>query len=139
MKELLMALMLWIGANTNYNTDFPVPEVLRMDKAPLEYQYFKGKIPKDSDVHGFYNLKDKTIYIRGEYPIEHPWSQGLILHELLNYIQDMNNVKFKCVAEMEKDVWPLQKKYLKEVHNFDWDYDQLWYMTISSCGEYGEY
>ena len=41
MKELLMALMLWIGANTNYNIDFPVPEVLRMDKAPLEYQYFK--------------------------------------------------------------------------------------------------
>ena len=136
MKELLVILMLWIGANTNYNIDFPVPEVLRMDKGPLEYQYFKGKIPKDSDVHGFYHLKDKTIYIRGEYPIDHPWSQGLILHELLHYVQDMNNVKFKCVAEMEKDVWPLQQKYLKEVHKFDWDYDKLWYKTISSCEQY---
>ena len=136
MKELLVILMLWIGANTNYNIDFPVPEVLRMDKAPLEYQYFKGKIPKDSDVHGFYHLKDKTIYIRGEYPINHPWSQGLILHELLHYIQDMNNTKFGCVAEMEREVWPLQQKYLKEVHEFDWDYDKIWYMIISSCEEY---
>ena len=133
MKELLIALMLWIGANTNYNVDVPLPEIIRMDKAPLEYQYFQGDIPRDSDIHGFYNLKDKKIYIRGEYPLEHPWSQGLILHEVMHYLQDMNNIKFECVAEMEKDVWPLQKKYLKEVHDFDWDYDELWYKTISSC------
>ena len=112
MKELLIALMLWIGANTNYNVDVPLPEIIRMDKAPLEYQYFQGDIPRDSDIHGFYNLKDKKIYIRGEYPLEHPWSQGLILHEVMHYLQDMNNIKFECVAEMEKDVWPLQKKYL---------------------------
>ena len=133
MKELLIALMLWIGANTNYNVNVPLPEIIRMDKAPLEYQYFQGDIPRDSDIHGFYNLKDKKIYIRGEYPLEHPWSQGLILHEVMHYLQDMNNIKFECVAEMEKDVWPLQKKYLKEVHDFDCDYDELWYKTISSC------
>ena len=133
MKELLIALMLWIGANTNYNVNVPLPEIIRMDKAPLEYQYFQGDIPRDSDIHGFYNLKDKKIYIRGEYPLEHPWSQGLILHEVIHYLQDMNNIKFECVAEMEKDVWPLQKKYLKEVHDFDRDYDELWYKTISSC------
>ena len=133
MKELLIALMLWIGANTNYNVNVPLPEIIRMDKAPLEYQYFQGDIPRDSDIHGFYNLKDKKIYIRGEYPLEHPWSQGLILHEVIHYLQDKNNIKFECVAEMEKDVWPLQKKYLKEVHNFDWDYDELWYKTVSSC------
>ena len=55
MKELLMTLMLWIGANTNYNVDLSLPEIIRMDKAPLEYQYFKEEVPKDSDVHGFYN------------------------------------------------------------------------------------
>ena len=134
MKELLVALMLWIGANTNYNVDLSLPEIIRMDKAPLEYQYFKGEIPKDSDVHGFYNLKDKKIYIRGEYPLDHPWAQGLLLHELLHYVQDMNNTNFGCVAEMEKEAWPLQQKYLKEVHEFIWDYDKMWYMTISSCG-----
>jgi hypothetical protein len=136
MKELLMALMLWIGANTDYNVDLSLPEIIRMDKAPLEYQYFKGTVPIDSDIHGFYSLADKKIYIRGEYPLDHPWSQGLLLHELLHYVQDMNNVKFKCVAEMEKEVWPLQQKYLWEVHQFRWEYDPFWYKTISSCGEY---
>ena len=133
MKELLVALMLWIGANTNYNVDLSLPEVIRMDRAPLEYQYFQGKVPKNSDIHGFYNLKDKKIYIREEYSIDHAWAQGLLLHELLHYVQDMNKEVFQCVAEMEKEAWPLQQKYLKEVHEFIWDYDRMWYMTISSC------
>ena len=133
MKELLVSLMLWIGANTSYSVDLSLPEVIRMDRAPLEYQYFQGKVPKDSDIHGFYNLKDKKIYIRGEYPLGHPWAQGLLLHELLHYVQDMNREVFLCIAEMEKDVWPLQQKYLKEVHNYDWEYDALWYIVISTC------
>ena len=127
--------MLWIGANTGYNVDLSLPDVIRMDRAPLEYQYFQGKVPKNSDVHGFYNLKDKKIYIRGEYPLGHPWAQGLLLHELLHYVQDMNKEVFQCVAEMEKDVWPLQQKYLKDVHDFDWNYDELWYLTVSNCAE----
>jgi len=48
----------------------------------------------------------------------------------------MNNTQFECTAEMEKDAWPLQKKYLKEVHNYVWNYDILWYLVISDCGQY---
>ena len=71
MKEILIALMIWIGANTNYNVDLSLPEVIRMDRAPLEYQYFQGKVPKNSDIHGFYNLKDKKITC--ECCIHHLW------------------------------------------------------------------
>jgi hypothetical protein len=46
------------------------------------------------------------------------------------------NTQFECTAEMEKDAWPLQKKYLKEVHSYIWNYDELWYMVISDCGQY---
>ena len=42
-------------------------------------------------------------------------------------------MKFACTKEMERDVWPIQKNYLMKVHNFDWDYDELWYMVISTC------
>ena len=139
MKELIIALMLWIGANTNYNVDWPAPQVIRMDKAPLECHYYKGEVPEHSDIHGFYDLKKKIIYIRGETNIDDPWVQGLLLHELIHYIQDMNNAKFNCTAEMEKEAWPLQQKYLKEEHDYIWDYDQLWFMVISTCGPYDPY
>ena len=82
MKELIVALMLWIGANTNYNVDWPVPQVIRMDKAPLEYHYYKGDVPENTDVHGFYDLKKKIIYMRGETDMSDPWAKGLLLDRL---------------------------------------------------------
>ena len=56
-----------------------------------------------------------------------------LTHEVIQYVQDMNGITFQCLAEMEKDTWPLQQKYLKEVHNIDWEYDKLWYVLTSTC------
>ncbi len=128
MKELIMALMLWIGSNTNYNIDCPVPQVERMDIIMEEiiFPYYEG----------FYDYNKNIIYIREGLDIKDPWTQGVLLHEVIHYLQDMNNTQFECTAEMEKDAWPLQKKYLKEVHNYIWNYDILWYLVISDCGQY---
>jgi len=128
MKELIMALMLWIGANTDYKVDFPVPQVKRMGIIMEEIIF--------PNYEGFYDYKKNIIYIRGGLDIKDPWTQGVLLHEVIHYLQDMNNAQFECTAEMEKDAWPLQKKYLKEVHNYIWNFDILWYLVISDCGQY---
>ncbi len=120
--------MLWIGSNTDYNTDFPVPQVERMNVIMSQIIF--------PNYEGFYDYKKNIIYIRRGLDIKDSWTQGVLLHEVIHYLQDMNNAQFKCTAEMEKDAWPLQKKYLKEVHNYIWDYNILWYMVISDCGQY---
>ncbi len=128
MKELIISLMIWVGANTDYKVDFPVPQVKRMGIIMEEIIF--------PDYEGFYDYKKNIIYIRGGLDIKDSWTQGVLLHEVIHYLQDMNNAQFKCTAEMEKDAWPLQKKYLKEVHNYIWDYNILWYLVISDCGQY---
>ena len=45
MKELLAALLLFISAETNYNTDLPMPNIVHLDQKELEEKYYK--IPKD--------------------------------------------------------------------------------------------
>ena len=120
--------MLWIGANTDYKIDFPVPQVERMGIIMEEIIF--------PNYEGFYDYKKNIIYIRRELDLKDPWTQGVLLHEVIHYLQDMNNTQFECTAEMEKDAWPLQKKYLKEVHNYIWNYNILWYMVISDCGQY---
>ena len=55
MKELIMALMLWIGANTDYKVDFPVPQVKRMDIIMEEIIF--------PTYEGFYDYKKNIIYI----------------------------------------------------------------------------
>ena len=40
MKEILIALMIWIGANTDYNTDVPLPVVEFKTQVEMESLYY---------------------------------------------------------------------------------------------------
>ena len=53
-------------------------------------------------------------------------------------LQDVNNIQYRCTAEMEQDSWPIQKQYLANVHGYHWEYNGLWHLMISQCptGEY---
>ena len=46
MKELIAALLLFISAETNYNTDLPMPNIVHLDQKELEEKYAKPKRPK---------------------------------------------------------------------------------------------
>ncbi len=67
MKELIISLMLWIGSNTNYNTDFPVPQVERMDVIMSQIIF--------PTYEGFYDYKKNIIYIRKGLDIDKAWNQ----------------------------------------------------------------
>ena len=134
MKELILALFLFISTETGYNTDnLEVPQIYFLPQTELEAKYTKENSPVGSDLFAFYDLENDIIYLRDTWNIHNPWSKSVLLHELIHYVQDKNNVAFKCTAEMEKQAWPLQKKYLRQYHGVTWDYDQLWYLLISAC------
>ena len=64
----------------------------------------------------------------------------MLLHELIHYVQDSNDVigpgkPFECMRALEEEAYPLQQKYLLEVHGIAWDYDELWVKLLSSCDE----
>lgn len=99
----------------------------------LEMIYSHGRGMGGAQLHAFYDTKNDVVYLKDSFDLNDPWQQGILLHELLHYVQDQNNKKFACSAEMEGEAWPLQKKYLKERHNITWDYDSLWFKMISSC------
>jgi hypothetical protein len=139
MKEIIMALLIWIGANTDYNTDIPDPVVLFLTQDKMEKVYYGGETHSGTTLHGFYDTKLNLIVMPDTWDRNDPWNISILLHELIHYVQDMNEIEYRCMAEMEKDAWPLQKKYLKEEHNFDWEYDKLWHLLISACPGAGPY
>ena len=128
MKELITVLLLYIASNTSYSIDYPLPQVKEMDIIMSEIIF--------PDYEGFYDYNKNIIYLRKELDLKDPWAQAILLHELVHYIQDMNNIYFECTAEMEKEAWLLQQKYLKEQYGIIWNYDKLWYIVISNCGQY---
>ena len=137
MKEILTALMIWLGANTTFDTNHDIPNVLFLTQTQMEELYYpEGK--KDNfpnQLHGLYDKESNTIILPDTWDRRDPWDMGVLLHEMIHYLQDVNKHEFQCTAEMERDAWPIQQKYLQEQHDYVWDYDGLWYMVISTCAD----
>jgi|TARA_Y100000590_G_scaffold452401_1_gene595510 hypothetical protein len=133
MKEIITALMIWIGANSSLDTLVDIPQVIFLPQEQMESLYYSTGNQKSGTLHGFYNTKQDVVILPDTWDRRKGWDLSVLLHEVIHYVQDMNGITFQCLAEMEKDSWPLQQKYLKEVHNIDWNYDELWHLVISTC------
>ena len=134
MKEILTALMIWLGANTTFDTNHDIPNVLFLSQTQMEEMFYKGTGAMPNTLHGLYDKESDTIILPDTWDRREPWDMGVLLHEMIHYLQDQNDLHFNCIAEMERDAWPIQQRYLKEKHNYMWDYDGLWYAVISTCG-----
>ena len=133
MKEIITALMIWMGANTNLDTNHDIPLVVFLPQEQMEQMYYGDHEHDEDSLHGLYDTNNNRIILMDTWDRRDPWDLAVLLHEMVHYLQDMNKIKFNCTAEMERDAWPIQKKYLDQVHNYDWEYDELWYVMISSC------
>ena len=132
MKEIITALLIWLGANSDFNVDMDIPQVLFLPQAQMEQMYYQGS-EKHGDLHAFYDTKRDTIILPDTWDRRKPWDLSVLLHEIIHYVQDQNDIQFNCVQEMEAKTWPLQQKYLQQVHDVGWDYDRLWHFMISHC------
>lgn len=136
MKEIITALLIWLGANSDFNVNMDIPVVMFLPQDQMELQYFGESHTDDhSELHAFYDTQKNIIVLPNTWDRRDPWDLSVLLHEMIHYVQDQNETEFNCTAEMEKDSWPLQQKYLLEIHDFEWDYDKLWYLMVSSCSD----
>ena len=136
MKELIVSLLLWIGAETNYNVDIAHPEIKMLSQTALEHKFYGHSKSTNGTLHAFYDPKNDTIYLNKNFDRFNAFHKGVLLHELLHYVQDMNDVvgkKFQCMRETELEVYPLQKKYLLEVHGVVFNYDELYVLLQANC------
>lgn len=136
MKEIITALLIWLGANSDFNVNMDIPVVMFLPQDQMELQYFGESHTDDhSELYAFYDTQKNIIVLPDTWDRRDPWDLSVLLHEMIHYVQDQNETEFNCTAEMEKDSWPLQQKYLLEIHDFEWDYDKLWYLMVSSCSD----
>ena len=136
MKTVIAFLLLWIGTETNYNVDLPHPNIIMMSQHELNVKFYGGEKKGNGKLHAFYDPRNDTIYLNEEFDMHNPWDKGVLLHELLHYVIDMNGAvgkKFACMRETELEVYPLQEKYLLEVHGIVFEYDELYVKLQSAC------
>tara|TARA_B100000029_G_C17212792_1_gene828724 strand:- start:223 stop:690 length:468 start_codon:yes stop_codon:yes gene_type:complete len=127
MKALAIGLMMWMQANCNVpgvhmEQDFcdlrlnlPAPNIVLIDKQDLfyEFQNQHGKLAAGisaKDIIGFYNFNSDTIYLESKRDyFNDPLAQTNLVHELVHYIQDMNNVPYQyCSSLLEIPAYLMQ-------------------------------
>ena len=133
MKEILTALMIWLGANTPLQVNHELPNVLFLPQATMEQMFYGDNQYQPDQLHGLYDKNNDTIILPDDWDKTSGWDMSVLLHEMIHYLQDANEMKFACTQEMEKMAWPIQQFYLKQVHDYEWNYDGLWFLVISNC------
>jgi hypothetical protein len=144
MHDLLPSLMIWIAANTSYDTaKMPLPNVVEMSPQELTREAYSAApllIPQsgvDERYLALYAFEDGahgTIYVlAGKYvdpdlakdayydPYKDPVFQERVLHELIHHVQWQSGARknFHCQNEGEKEAYLLGGRYLKQRHADD--------------------
>lgn len=137
MKDVVMALMMWIGQNSDYDTaNMPIPQIVEMSAKELTVEFYsdaphmKPENGVDERVWALYNFEEGehgTIYILGaEYtddgtvPDEpafmDPVFQERLLHELIHHVQYQSGAidTFPCRNFGERAAYAMGGKFLKQ-------------------------
>lgn len=141
MTDVLAALMLWITANTGYDTTgMPLPEVIEMTRHELTAEYYtdaphlmpvKGV---DERIQALYSIEEGPsgrVYILdahlvpgadlGEDPYDNPLFREMLLHELIHHVQHVSGEaqSYLCPAQGEIEAYRFGGLYLKQNYTDD--------------------
>lgn len=138
MKELLLALMVWISANTNYNYYQEAPNVAYVSYETLHYMQFADKVPFDKNkrmVDALYVFEQETIYLPTGFVPDSPTKLAILVHELVHHIQTLSGRSWPCVAAMELEAYILQEKFLHSMGLVLEDMGTNWLFVamVSTC------
>lgn len=121
MKELLLSLMVWMGANTHYKDPVALPEVKVVAQAEL--RAIMGTGYEGNPILGVYTPHIGTIYLDNGIDIKTDDGKSTVLHELVHHYQARTGTRHSnpCLFEAEaysvEDKWRRQNKLPETTHN----------------------
>ena len=156
MKEIILAMMLWIHNATGYTIP-EIPDIKYLSTMDLRaYAYGCNQVPIpngnedicearenwDIDYRGpiaLYDHIDKVVILNKDFDITTVHDKSVLFHELVHHLQYANDIDstVKCNGELEKEAYTLQDEWLHEKYGLNvWDtiqINQLFFMLITSC------
>lgn len=112
MKELILALLAWVIAETGLVMP-PPPSVQTLSQAEMNrLSHVDGST--DDSVRALYYRPSETVYLRTDWNHSELQSQAALLHELVHHVQTRNRVPAPCPAALEKQAYALTIKWLRQ-------------------------
>jgi hypothetical protein len=128
MKEILTGLLLWIVQNTAlvYDANDGLPQVEQVEPRELAVLIFKGEIPAyvsqvdlnraAEHLEATYRPDTRTIYVRRGIDLASVHGRGVLVHELVHFIQYQQGMhrKVVCANALEEAAYRAQAAYLRQ-------------------------
>ena len=113
MKELLLSLILWIGANSTLPAEgVPPPEVEFLSSEELRTLYIIEDVCDTGEIRALYDLNNTIIYLLEDWDKSNLIDRSFLLHELVHHLQKEEGYEVRIIREEES--YELQFMYLRE-------------------------
>ena len=98
----MLAILVWIGANSDFNTKVPLPRVEFV--SPEELQERSGL--KGINVAALYDDDTKVMYFKIGFDAASTEDSAYLTHELVHHVQFENKIGYRtCSAVYEKEAY----------------------------------
>lgn len=140
MKELTVALLIWISSNTPLAYDGShAPELVSVSQQQLVHIFYQGDIPQGTDletfsVAGVYNYKDGKVYLLQDVDLTTIEGKAVLVHELVHYLQYHHGLdkSVDCMSRLERAAYETQAKYLTRNGKIP-AFNELHVLLVSNC------
>jgi len=115
MEQLMFALLIWLGAHTSYVIPNGLPFIEYKSAQELsDMKYGSNYSERRLEVSAIFSDSKKTIYLNKKFDLNNKIDQGILLHELVHYLQMYNALDFKCVEAREPEAYQLTHAWSQE-------------------------
>lgn len=140
MKELTIALLMWISSHTPMTYDGShFPNVATVPHEQLIHILYEGDVPQGLDpetvsVAGLYNFRDGNIYLLEDEDLTTIEGQAVLIHELVHYLQYRHGIdkQVGCMRELEPAAYAAQAEFLAQ-HGKEPPFNDMHVLLVSAC------
>ena len=109
MKELMLSLILWIGANSTLPVEgVTLPEVEFLSSEELHTIYTIDDACDTVEITALYDLNNTIIYLLDDWNKSNLIDRSFLLHELVHHLQKQKG--YECRQKKEEEAYELQFK-----------------------------
>ncbi len=139
-EQLMHGLLDWINENSSFKYKIEqLPQLTFVNQQIIAEVALVGGLPANvnaSSLHvlGLYNFNSKTIYLLESVDLNTDVGRGILLHELVHYLQYEEHLENEvdCKNELEALAYTIEAKYLHE-HNQEHNFSKQLINGISQC------
>ena len=112
MKEIVLSLVVWLGANTGYVKEVSYPTIIVAQQEELREKL--GPMYGNNRILGVYTAHNATIFLDTEVDVSTLRGKSTLLHELVHHYQAKSGRIFSNPCLFEAEAYSIEDKWRRQ-------------------------